>query len=177
MFIQSEFFVVLYPLDEESVGRLPPRCCWQYWLQEHLLRHHTRRGEGGVNGRGDKTENEEMNMHPSLLYSPSLFSVFLLLLCVSSSLSSFPSSLLLSSTYSLRLSKDLSRWGWIGRVERLMTTVSVKRGYGIVFNKMNTISLSLTYSLILSVSHSLPTTTSHACCCIFCCCLEGWRHL
>lgn len=31
-----------------------------------------------------------------------------------------------------------------------MTTVSVKRGYGIVFNKMNTISLSLTYSLFLT---------------------------
>lgn len=71
-------FFVLPPLDEESVCRLPSRCGWQCWLQEHLLRHHTRRGEGGVNVCGDKTENEEMNVFLSLLYSPRLFFVLLL---------------------------------------------------------------------------------------------------
>lgn len=96
-----------------------------------------------------------MNVHPSLLNSPSLFSVFLLLLCVSSSLSSFPSSLSLSSTYSFRLSNGLFCWraelgGWRGS-----WPVSVKSGYVIVFNKMNIFSVSFTYSL-------LPTTTSHA---------------
>lgn len=35
------------------MGRLPPRCRRQRRLQEHLLRHHTRRGEGGVNGAQD----------------------------------------------------------------------------------------------------------------------------
>lgn len=171
-------FFVLPPLDEESVCRLPPRCGWQCWLQEHLLRHHTRRGEGGVNGCGDKKENKR----DECVSLSALLTQAVLVLLLFVFLPPFPSSLLLSSTYSLHLSKDLSRWGWIGRVERLMTTVSVKWGHRIVFNKMNMISISLTYSLFLSVSHSLPTTTSlslqssmHESCCILRCCLEGWN--
>lgn len=35
--------------DDQPVGCFPPWCGWQCGLQEHLLRHHTRRREGGIN--------------------------------------------------------------------------------------------------------------------------------
>ena len=39
-------FLSLSP-DDQPLGRLPPRCGRQRRLQEHLLRHHPRRGQGG----------------------------------------------------------------------------------------------------------------------------------
>lgn len=47
----THFFISSSSADEEPLGCLPPWCGWQRWLQEHLLRHHTRRGEGGINPR------------------------------------------------------------------------------------------------------------------------------
>uniref|UniRef100_H2L9Z5 Myosin light chain 11 n=1 Tax=Oryzias latipes TaxID=8090 RepID=H2L9Z5_ORYLA len=47
-FLRTFLFVISPSSDQEHVGRLPPRCGRQRRLQEHLLRHHTRRGEGGV---------------------------------------------------------------------------------------------------------------------------------
>ena len=63
----------LSPSDQEHVVRLPPRCCRQRRLQEHLLRHHTRRGEGGVKRPlGDKKIKQSLcySAFPDLFFPP-----------------------------------------------------------------------------------------------------------
>ena len=72
--VMLNFLPSFPPSDQEHVGRLPPRCCRQRRLQEHLLCHHTRRGEGGVKMKlEDKKDNNPFAILPSLPCSFLLF--------------------------------------------------------------------------------------------------------
>uniref|UniRef100_A0AAQ4NPI6 Myosin light chain 11 n=1 Tax=Gasterosteus aculeatus aculeatus TaxID=481459 RepID=A0AAQ4NPI6_GASAC len=86
--------------DQEHVGRLPPRCCRQRGLQEHLLRHHTRRGEGGGVKRTleDKTKKMQQSLCFFCLPFPLLRS------------SSSSSSSLTTRVNQCAQTKDLSHW-------------------------------------------------------------------
>lgn len=54
----------LRPADDKPVGCFPPWCGWQRGLQEHLLRHHTRRGEGGVKKSSASLKTAYLHSHP-----------------------------------------------------------------------------------------------------------------
>lgn len=130
--------------DDQPVGCFPPWCGWQCGLQEHLLRHHTRRREGGINP--PLFQDPYLRSNPILDATSTLLTLLRCRGSLAHSRALGPLCPLASS-----LQKDLSpvleilseRTGGCGVV-----CVWVPTGeHGIIFNKNNLVALKLSLHL------------------------------